>query len=133
MASRHNIFIYGTLRDGGRAHHLMAGAEWVSAGTIKGKLVHVDQYPGLIISEKGRVSGDLYRVNDELLLELDRYEGCFDSPPHYTRESVEVLLDDGRLSQTSVYVFQLLDSLSRPLEWIDSGDWIAWWETNKKA
>jgi len=123
------IFIYGTLRRGGRAHHLMAGAEFLSDGTIQGRLVHVDQYPGLIRDSEHRVKGELYRVSDELIKELDHFEGCFESPIHYTRESVEVLLGNGESQEADVYVFQ---QLKPHHERIESGDWIQW-SAHKKA
>ena len=119
----HLIFIYGTLRRGGRAHHLMQGAEFVAEGSISGRLVHVDEYPGLILCDDRRVTGELYAVGDEKRSELDKYEGCFDSPAHYLREEIEVLLEAGELQVAEVYVFQLLEPHH---EEITSGDWIEW-------
>lgn len=117
------MFIYGTLRRGGRAHHLMEGAEFLTNGSILGRIVHVDQYPGLIFSDAQRVKGELYRVSDALIHELDRYEGCHESPPHYLREEIEVLLENGEVRSAQVYVFQLLEPHH---EAIESGDWIEW-------
>lgn len=119
----HLIFIYGTLRRGGRAHHLMRGAEFVATGSIPGRLVHVDAYPGLILCDDQRVVGELYSVHHDLLVELDGYEGCFESPPHYLREGTVVLLEDGELQAAEVYVFNQLDPSH---EEITSGDWIRW-------
>lgn len=121
----HQIFIYGTLRRGGRAHHLMRGAEFQSKGSITGRLVHVDQFPGLIPCDDQRVLGDLYLVNDQLLDELDQYEGCFSSPPHYLREETKVLLENGEVTLAFVYVFQ---QLKPEHEEIENGDWIQWME-----
>ena len=123
MENQNLMFIYGTLRRGGRAHHLMASAEFLSYGTIKGRLVHVDQYPGYIRGFEDHVKGELYRVNDRLIEELNRYEGCYESPAHYTREPVDVLLDDGETVVANVYVFQLVSS---DQEKIENGDWLEW-------
>jgi gamma-glutamylcyclotransferase (GGCT)/AIG2-like uncharacterized protein YtfP len=122
------FFIYGTLRKGGRAHHFMDGAKFVGMGSVEGSIFHVDQYPGLVIDDGGRVIGEVYEVGDSMVPELDRYEGCFESPPHYARVSIEVLLDEGRRVDAQVYEFlQLADSHER----IDSGDWFEWLRANR--
>jgi len=122
----HLIFIYGTLRRGGRAHHLMQAADFQSKGLASGRLVHVDQYPGLIPCDDEQVMGELYLLNDQLLNELDRYEGCLESPPHYLRQETMVLLENGEKRSAMVYTFQLLESHH---EEIKNGDWIQWIES----
>ncbi len=121
----HDIFIYGTLLRGGSAHHLMQGAPYLASGKIKGKIIHVDQYPGLIQGDFGWVKGEIFRVNDTLLQELDRYEGCFEYPPHYLRLEIEVLLEKGEMKRAQVYVFQLSEPCH---EIIAGGDWLEWFE-----
>jgi gamma-glutamylcyclotransferase (GGCT)/AIG2-like uncharacterized protein YtfP len=118
-----NIFIYGTLCQGGSAHHVMDGGKFLANGSIIGKIFHIDQYPGLILGGEQRVIGELYQVNDHLLVKLDRYEGCYESPAHYLREEVEILLENGEIQLAQVYVFQLLEPHH---EAIESGDWIEW-------
>ncbi len=127
-AHRYLIFIYGTLRRGGRAHHLMQGAEFHATGSIPGRLVHVDQYPGLIPCDDEQVMGELYLVGDQLLNELDRYEGCLESPPHYIRQETVVTLENGEKKSALVYVFQLLEPHH---EEVENGDWIQWMESEK--
>jgi gamma-glutamylcyclotransferase (GGCT)/AIG2-like uncharacterized protein YtfP len=83
----------------------------------------VDQYPGLIPCDDQRVTGELYLVSDALLIELDRYEGCFESPPHYHREETTVMLENGKQKSAQVYVFQLLEP---DQEEITCGDWMEW-------
>ena len=117
------VFIYGTLRKGGRAHHLMKKALFKAHGSVSGRLVHVDEYPGLIFCEDQQVHGELYEVGDSLLRELDRYEGCFESPAHYVREKVVVLLENGESINAEVYRFNLLEPHH---ERIIGGDWIKW-------
>lgn len=119
----HLIFIYGTLRKGGRAHGMMRDAEFKAVGSINGRLVHVDQYPGLILCDDRRVLGEVYLVNDDLLADLDRYEGCLESPAHYLREETLVSLENGETILAQVYIFQLLEPHH---EDIDGGDWIRW-------
>ncbi|MGJ8654977.1 MAG: gamma-glutamylcyclotransferase family protein [Akkermansiaceae bacterium] len=121
------IFIYGTLRKGGRAHHLMNGAEFVGFGSVEGGLVHVDQYPGLLKLKGERVKGEVYRVSEEMVPGLDQYEGCFESPPHYARERIDVVLEGGEAVETEVYQFLLLEDHH---ERIVSGDWFDWLQGN---
>lgn len=122
-AHRHLIFIYGTLRRGGRAHHLMQAAEFQSKGSISGRLVHIDQYPGLIPCGDQQVIGELYLVGDQLLNELDRYEGCLESPAHYLRKETVVTLKNGEKKPALVYIFQLLEPHH---EEVKGGDWMEW-------
>jgi len=122
-ALQHHLFIYGTLRRGGRAHHFMKDADLHAKGSISGKLVHIDQYPGLILCDAERVKGEVYLVNDNLLADLDRYEGCFESPPHYLRQEIDVLLENGDLVPAETYVFQ---DPKPHHQSIKSGDWIEW-------
>ncbi len=124
MSNQHNgelIFIYGTLRRGGRAHAMMQTAEFLAMATISGRLYHISDYPGLILSRENLVTGELYRADAELMLELDRYEGCAESPPLYTREEVTATDESGETHLAQTYVFQrLLPQHKR----IKSGDWM---------
>lgn len=124
-AKDHLIFIYGTLRRGGRAHHFMDAAVFQGEATAPGRLVHVDEYPGLLLCDDKEVKGELYLVSDALLSELDRYEGCLESPPHYVRQKMTVQSENGEKRSAHVYVFQLLEPHH---EDIPSGDWIEWWK-----
>lgn len=121
---RQRLFIYGTLRRGGRAENLMQDAEYLTDGYVRGRLIHIDQYPGLLLDGNtgGRVIGELYAVDPILLKELDRYEGCFESPPHYLRQSIQVTLDSGEEQVADTYVFQLPQPHH---EIIQSGDWFS--------
>lgn len=114
------FFIYGTLRRGGRAHHLMGEAEFVAMGSVEGRMVYVDEYPGLLKQRGERVVGEVYRVNEAMVPELDRYEGCFESPPYYEREPIGVVLESGEMIDAQVYQFLLLQDHH---ERIESGDW----------
>ena len=75
-AARELVFVYGTLRRGGSNHFRMAGAEFIRAGSVRGRIYRFDWYPGLVLAEDaGEIIGELYAVSDELLAELDRFEG----------------------------------------------------------
>ncbi len=70
------VFLYGTLRRGGSNHFRMAGANFISAGTITGRMYRIDWYPGLVLDDSGdEISGEVYSVQPELLVALDVFEG----------------------------------------------------------
>lgn len=99
------LFIYGTLRSGCRAHHLMRGAEYTGEAKLKGHLLYIDRYPGLILDPTSEVSGELYSVTDDHLAELDDYEGCYAEPPEYERQRVDVITHENQRLSVSSYVF----------------------------
>ncbi len=70
------VFIYGTLRRGGSNDFRMAGAEFITSGTITGRMYRIDWYPGLVLDEAGgEIHGEVYAVGLELLSALDVFEG----------------------------------------------------------
>ena len=70
------VFVYGTLRRGGSNHFRMDGAEFVSSGTVSGRLYRIDWYPGLVLDEAGdEIHGEVYSVDPEQLAALDIFEG----------------------------------------------------------
>ncbi|MCA1500478.1 MULTISPECIES: gamma-glutamylcyclotransferase family protein [unclassified Bradyrhizobium] len=109
------LFVYGTLTRGfdhPMARLLAAHAEFISEATCRGRLVLVEHYPGLLLSETPSdiVHGELFqlRVPDELLRELDMYEACgegYPEPTEYLRQMVEVTLPDGASEKAWTYVY----------------------------
>ena len=69
------VFTYGTLMKGEVNHYKLRNAEYVCDGVISGyKMFNLDCFPAIKESE-GTVLGELYLVSDELLKELDYFEG----------------------------------------------------------
>jgi len=123
------IFTYGTLMRGERSHDLLA--PWVrrSLGTAQvtgASLVHIDWYPGLVLSDQGMVHGEVYELEsiDTTLQELDAYEDFFGyerDDSLYRRSLVVAATSTGpRLAWTYVY---LGDASAFPS--ISSGRWSA--------
>ena len=68
---------------------------------MRGSLVDLRGYPGLVAGD-GAVRGELYRLHDaELLRVLDREEGY-----NFERLRAGVILADGRRSRAWVYWYQ---------------------------
>jgi gamma-glutamylcyclotransferase (GGCT)/AIG2-like uncharacterized protein YtfP len=86
-----NLFVYGTLKRGGRNHRLLAGQEFLGeACTRPGyALYHLGGFPGLVRDpENGEtVRGELWRVDERLLPRLDAYEGV---PDLFVREEIDI-------------------------------------------
>ena len=96
------LFVYGTLRRGKSNHHLMAGAEYLGdAVTLpKYRLHDLKLYVVMVQDEAAgdAVPGELFRVGDRLLAELDTFEG---HPDLFRRTPVE--LADGKPAEAYLY------------------------------
>ncbi len=94
------VFVYGTLRRGGRYHHLVAPyVREVTEGWVPGALVDLGDYPGWVPG-RGRVRGEVFRLHpvEPALAALDELED-YHGPGHpenlYERVEVEVRTPDG--------------------------------------
>lgn len=78
------LFVYGTLMRGLWNHALVAGCEFLgTAWTLDEHTLYSAGIPYLTVSEpRHRVLGELYRVSQDDLLEIDCLEG---HPDHYYR------------------------------------------------
>lgn len=121
------IFTYGTLMSGERRHDLLATRvrrAHGSAHVVGASLIHIDWYPGLVLSDGGPVHGELYELEDitATLEELDSYEdfsGYDDESSLYRRSLVSAVTTGGSiLAWTYIY---LGDTDAFPL--IPSGRW----------
>jgi len=101
------LFVYGTLRRGfpnKYAALLQANARFLGNAGMRGRLHQFNCYPGAVPSDQpdDMVSGELYQLEDPAILPtLDEYEG-----PEFERILVKVLLDDGQVQETWVYIFR---------------------------
>ena len=108
------------------AAQLAARAEREGRATVRGCLLDIGRYPGLLLQGEQEIVGELYRLDDaragELLEVLDRYEGALDEPPLFRRVAAVARDSDGRAVEAWIYVW------ARPAEGfpiIRSGDWLA--------
>jgi gamma-glutamylcyclotransferase (GGCT)/AIG2-like uncharacterized protein YtfP len=110
------LFVYGTLREGGRSHDLLNDAVALGpARTLPAfEMAVLGWYPALVGGGAVAVHGELYAVPPALWPILDEYEGC---PGLYQR--VVLTLDDGRPAQT--YLLPAEHAAGRPR--LAHGDW----------
>jgi gamma-glutamylcyclotransferase (GGCT)/AIG2-like uncharacterized protein YtfP len=91
------LFVYGSLKAGGCAHHLLSGADQEPDGHIDGvELIERSGYP-MLKPGSGQVSGEVYRVPPGLWPAIDAWE---EAPKIYRRRSRTLM--DGR----SVWVYE---------------------------
>lgn len=119
------VFVYGTLRRGGSNHFRMAGAEFISSGTITGRMYRIDWYPGLVLDLIGdEIQGEVYSVDPELLSALDVFEGLSAGEvegSEYRRVQTTVMKQD---SQTlTAWVWEWLGMVDESQRLRD-GDWL---------
>ena len=83
-------------------HRVLASTStYLGDGTVRGSLLDLGRYPGLI-DGAGRVRGEIYRLDDpELLPVLDREEGY-----NFERRRMIVTLVTGRRARAWVYRYR---------------------------
>ena len=108
------VFVYGTLKSGFGNHRLMEGrSTFITKDKIKGKMVSLGGFPGVVPDDDRSVVGEVYEVTDECLKALDRLEG---HPSFYKR--TPVVTDNGL--EVDTYIYQG-ETKHRPL--VETGDW----------
>lgn len=88
-----HLFVYGTLRGGGGAAHLLRGCERITVGKVRGSLYDLGAYPALVLDDAGEVEGEVWRCEDaEVLRALDDYEGVGEGLFRRVRVEVEEIV-----------------------------------------
>lgn len=118
------LFVYGTLRRGLRLHHQLQGAVYLGEARIAGSLYDIGTYPGLLVNPSpGWVSGELFKVDEEMIQSLDALEEYNPEEPErseYLRRVVTVWTPTGVPMKAVTYIF------NRDVQgfvFIDSGDY----------
>ena len=118
------LFVYGTLRRGLRLHHHLQGAVYLGEARIAGSLYDIGTYPGLLVNPSpGWVSGELFKVDEEMIQSLDAVEEYNPEEPErseYLRRVVTVWTPTVVPMKAVTYIF------NRDVQgfvFIDSGDY----------
>ena len=120
----YHVFVYGTLRKEQTNAHFMQGAKCIAdRAWTYGKLFDTNEgYPAMICSNKDKVYGEVYEVNDDVLQKLDEleeYTGNAESDL-YDRITETIYLDDREI-RAFAYIAQDKEMLRKV---IISGDWV---------
>jgi gamma-glutamylcyclotransferase (GGCT)/AIG2-like uncharacterized protein YtfP len=126
QATHRHVFVYGTLRRGGRndINRLQPAPEYVGMGEVRGALYHIDWYPGLRLGgeEAVTVVGEVYRITSALEQVLDAIEHIVDgADSEYFKRQVAVDVE-GRPVDCLLYEINPARVIGRAQ--IGHGDWI---------
>ena len=73
----YNIFVYGTLKKGGSNHHFLESSEFLRDDVLEDHSIYVSSvfnFPLLLEDEGGKVHGEIYKIDDNTLANLDMLE-----------------------------------------------------------
>lgn len=116
------------------ANYLKSNSTFLGAGKVRGTLLDIGHYPGLVYeadSDKS-VLGHIFELNNpkEMLPNLDHYEcvgPAFETPNQYRRELIKVEID-GQMTDCWAYLYNLsIDGIKV----IESGNYLAYFEENE--
>lgn len=121
-----HVFVYGTLRRGGRndINRLRPAPEYVGMGEVQGVLYHIDWYPGLTLGgeEAVTVVGEVYRITPALEAVLDAIEQIVPGADgEYFKREIAIHVD-GKAFPCLVY--EINPARVRGRQVIGHGDWI---------
>ncbi|KKL59544.1 hypothetical protein LCGC14_2214290 [marine sediment metagenome] len=127
------IFVYGSLMEGLKGHWMLEqeGVEKVGWGTIQGALVDLGAFPAAYPPEFcleciGDIKGELYRVPENILRLLDRYEGADFHGGLYRRERVVVQASTHNAHwEDTVWVYFFNEGIATREGRVKDGDWRA--------
>lgn len=122
------VFIYGHQWRGGLMMGQLNRAEIVGGGCVKGRLLSIAEQPAMVLDEgTGQVRGEVYRISQEHLEELDKI-----------METVAKIVGNGRCQRSRIMVSEvklnappmeawswLWDDLEGQYQLVPSGDWLS--------
>ena len=102
------LFAYGTLLAGMRLHEMLADAHYLGPAIIRGKLLDLGDYAGLVEGD-AVVTGEIYEIDHTLLERLDQVEGFRPDDPAgslYLRKDVRARrFADGTTVDVAAYFY----------------------------
>ena len=123
------VFVYGTLRRGGRndINRLVPTPVYVERARVRGRLYPLGWYPGLLLGGDGAIEivGEVYRITPELEARLDEIEEIHDGPDSEYRKREVAVQVAGRACTCLVY--EINPERVRGCPPLAHGDWIAFY------
>lgn len=126
MPEARHVFVYGTLRRGGRndINRLQPAPRYVGMGEVHGTLYHFDWYPGLTLGghEAIMVVGEVYEISPGLEAVLDGIEQVEDhADSEYFKREITVEVQGAPLA---CLVYEINPARVRGRAPLAHGDWI---------
>lgn len=117
-----HLFVYGTLRRGKAAAHMLAGCEHVGQGSVGGTLYDIDgSFPALVLYGDAPVRGEIWKCPADLLARLDEYEGV--PTGLFRRIATEVHANGGTIPCWLYTAGPLLSRKLLPERRVAAGEW----------
>lgn len=117
------LFVYGTLKEGGKYHCYLGEAALVAEhATAKGTLYDTGMgYPAMVKTAQGEIQGQVYDIPEELWPAIDDLEGYAAQAETdlFDKQTTEVFVN-GEVMETIVYVANAKGLLK---EKVESGIW----------
>ncbi len=117
------LFVYGTLKRGGKYHDYLEEAELVEEQAVaKGTLYDTGMgYPALVLTGASLVKGEIYDIPDVLWPALDYLEDYSGNPENDLYDKVTIQVTSANKTyETFVYVAKDKRLLKQP---ISTGNW----------
>src|SRR5712691_2180403 len=119
------VFVYGTLREGGRLHSYMQTTKPYS-GTVfaRGTMFSLGSFPGAHLDESAEypVFGEVYEVDKATLDKLDSLEGFYPNQPEismYVRRRITTYTANA--DEIEAWAYEYRGSARTPIR---HGDWL---------
>lgn len=101
------LFVYGTLKRGGKYHAYLEEAALVAEHAIANGFLYDTGlgYPSMVMTEEAEIHGEIYEIPDALWPAIDDLEGYTGGAETdlYDKQMINVKVE-GQLQQTVVYV-----------------------------
>lgn len=114
----HNLFVYGTLKQGHSNHRFLRDSNFLGAAATQTKytMVHLGGFPGVTQKKTSVIHGELYEIDDDTLRNVDRLEG---HPSFYKRKTIKI--DHENVTEAFTYI--LPNEEYKNYKVIESGVW----------
>lgn len=86
------LFVYGTLKKNKENHEYLKGAKFIEEAYIHGYFYDLGiGFPAVVLDNvRDKVYGEIYELDDDLLFEIDEFEGFYpDNPENSIFDRVE--------------------------------------------
>ncbi|WP_158595112.1 gamma-glutamylcyclotransferase [Oceanobacillus piezotolerans] len=120
-----HVFVYGTLMQGERNHHLLKSATCVyREAYVFGKLLDTGfGYPAWVYDKDTFTYGEVYEVDSSILKELDQLEDYREGRDHNLFERIKITAYNDRDDHIDCYIYAAGERLMNSTIEIPHGNW----------
>lgn len=113
--NKHLVFVYGTLRRGGANHYMLSDSNFLGRYTTEPlyTMFRLGQFPAVVARGNNTISGEIYRVSDEVFGLLDELN-CY--PSVFSRQLIHT-----PAGHTWIYLYNRLVGTG---DVVSHGDWL---------